>query len=276
MNTSQLQATPDADTSVLLRVLVVAGALVGFAVLSLLMSGAANAESRAPSPAGPDRPGVLGQVVHDVAGQAESVLQAAHQASAAAAPLVQQVTEPVSPLLEPVVRPLSTVAAPLLSTLAPVTHAVGADPVITAVAGGSVPSLPVSSPRPRDDSGDQAPVMAVEQASRSVPRVEPAVPGARFDAVPLRRQSRGHSPDPGAITAGVMSGFGGGGVPPSTPSTAMLGGAVSAGSSGQHGGESAVTASGAVVPGSGSTWLAAPSGRWSLRWLVFYGNAHPS
>jgi hypothetical protein len=73
--------------------------------------------------------------------------------------------------------------------------------------------------------------------------------------------------------AGPMSGAGGGGMP---ADLSGVSGAMSAGSGAQHGGEFAVTAAGSSMPGTDRTWRAPPAGSWSLRWLEYYGNDHPS
>jgi hypothetical protein len=268
MDSSQIEDEQGAGRSALARVLLVAGALVGFTVLAVLLSGTANAAEK-PSPGQPDRPGLLSA--------AEQPLRA----------VVKPVTDLVEPVLAPVTRPVVKVVAPVLSVVRPVTepvlrpvlhavapvtapvvHAVEPDPAVEAVAGKTATT-------PRDDvrpaPAQPGPAVTTGRSEVLLPTVtsERATSSAAHE-----RQHPNVQADRG--TAGWMSGPDGGGPTPPTPAAPAASGSMSAGSAGQHGGEYAVTGSGSSVPGTDRTRRAPPGGHASLYWLVFYGNDHPS
>lgn len=277
MNTSQFDTVPADERSVLARVLVVAGTLVGFGVLAVLLSGTANASERSPDQ--PDRPGLLsvaGKPLQNAVKPAGPVLRSVtdvvHTVSSQVAPAVTPVTALVEPVLAPVTRPVVKAVAPVLSVVRPVTepvvHVVGADPAVKAVAGTMVTA-------PRDDV-QPAPV---EQRQASTPAVTSSRLESDVAAVPEQPRAE-RSPNPGTVVgrdaASRMSGSEGGGSTPPAPAAPAASGAVSASSAGQHGGESGVTEPGSGVPGTDRTWRAPPGGHAPLYWLVFYGNDHPS
>ncbi len=302
MNTSQSGSSAPAYGAAFARLFVVAGAVVGFTVLAFLLAGRADAAEHT-QPAEPDRPGLagsLGRVTGQVAGPVDRALrpetEVVHSVSAAAAPVVRPVLEPVEPVLAPVVRPVAKAAEPVLSALAPVTgpvtrpvvdalapvtepvtRAVGADSVVAAV-------VPRPVPGPRDDTAGHGSASSSSQAPESSPAAR-----MRSDEVTVRSEDVSgpvchvvrHVDAPATrfatTSAGESSRSDGGGAPswPASPEVAGTG-AMSAGSSGQHGGEYAVTAAGSAMPGSDRTWRAPPAGVWSLHWLEYYGNDHPS
>ncbi len=290
MDTSQSDAAA-VHKSVIARWLIVAGAVVGFAVLALVLSGRADAAER-DVPAAPDQSGVLGSIGHTVehvTGPADRVLRpmtgTVHAVSAVAEPVVQQVAKPLEPVVSSVVRPIAKTVEPVLSVVEPVTapvtrpvlhalapvvdpvtHAVGADPVIETVSGHPVRTSPGT---PRDDIG----VTPVHGDATAVTPEPPQVPRP---AVTVRTEL-GRNHGSGGTFAGDHPGSGGGGVPasPGAPGAVNSGGSVSAGSSG-HGGEYAVSASGPRIAGTDRSWRAPPAGSWSLHWLEYYGNDHPS
>ncbi|MEA5363879.1 hypothetical protein VA596_30395 [Amycolatopsis sp., V23-08] len=327
-----------------LRVLVVAGALFGFTLLALAVSGAADASEGSPPPglldgAGQTVHGVLEPVepvlkpvtgtVHDVTAQvapaAKPVTGAVHDVTARVAPVVKPVTgavhdvtsqvaplvkpvagtlHAVSSLAEPVVKPVTSGLEPVLAPLTrPVLQA--AEPVLSALRPVTEPVLnavsPVTSPVLRATAPVTAPVVRAIGAEHvaPVPTGKPATPAPRGDTTapwavaghPVTVASvveqgdtqRRHDAQLGsrhlagdtdaAGVAGPMSGSGGGGLP---ADVSGMSGAMSAGSGGQHGGEYAVTAAGTGTPGTDRSWRAPPAGSWSLHWLEFYGNDHPS
>ncbi|MFB9924120.1 hypothetical protein ACFORO_10040 [Amycolatopsis halotolerans] len=292
------------DTSVrhplALRVLVVAGALFGFTLLALAVSGAANASEGSPPPA---RPGVLDQVgdtAHDMLKPVGPVLKpvtdTVHAMTSRVAPAVKPATDGLEPVVARLTRPVLHAAEPLLATVRPVTapvlhavspvtspvlratepltapvvRAVGAEHVVPAVTGhpeavrpakpaphGDFGSAPVAAP-----AGPGGPVVVKQTGSQRRPDV-------RAGAVSVAR----HSGSAQIGVAGPLSGSGGGGLP---ADVAGVSGALSAGSGSQRGGEFAVTDAGSGMPGTDRTWRAPPAGAWSLHWLEYYGNDHPS
>jgi len=283
MDTSQSDDTLVGHPLVL-RVLVVAGALFGFTVLALLMSGAAHASEGAPPPA---RPGLLdhvGDAVHSGLAPAEPVLKpvtgAVYTVSAQVAPVVEPVVRAVEPVTQPVVRAIE----PVLSALRPVTR-----PVLHALSPVTAPVLHALSPVTSPVRHAVAPVIA-PAAESVVPAVpgRPTPPEPRADtisspaaAVPADRAGpalahRGHEPDIRRVAGSEIRdvpGSGGGGSPADVHGVS---GAMSAAPGGQHGGEYAVTTSGLPLPGTDRAWRAPPGGPPSLYWLVCYGNDHPS
>ncbi|MEV7045201.1 hypothetical protein [Amycolatopsis sp. NPDC051061] len=286
MNSSQFEDERDVGRSALARVLLVAGALVGFAVLAVLKSGTANAAERS-SPEHPDRPGLLSAAEQPLRAAVQRadplvrpVTDVVHTASSRVAPVVTPVTDLVEPVLAPVTRAVVKAVAPVLSVVRPVTEPV-LRPVLHAVA-------PVTEPVVRAVGADSA-VEAVAGKTTTPPddvRPAPAQPGAtgRSEApftAPERATSSAASGSPASVrpdreTASRMSGPDGGGTTPPAPAAPAASGSMSAGSAGQHGGEYAVTGSGSTVPGTDRTRRAPPGGHASLYWLVFYGNDHPS
>ncbi|WP_290056106.1 hypothetical protein [Amycolatopsis solani] len=292
MDTSLTDDTP-VGHPVVLRVLVVAGALFGFTLLALAVSGAANASEGSP----PDRPGVLsraGSTAHDLlkpAGPAlKPVTGTVHAVTSRVAPAVKPVTNGLEPVIAPVTRPVLHAAEPVLSALRPVTapvvHALSpvTSPVLRATAPVTAPVVravtgwPAKS-APRDDSGATPGNPAPRGDFGSVPVaagpsgpvvVEQAHAQRRHDVRAAARWAAGRS---GSVRIGAADPRPGsdGGVPP-----ADVSGALSAGSGAQHGGEFAVTGAGSGVPGTDRTWRAPPAGAWSLHWLEHYGNDHPS
>ncbi|WP_146073606.1 hypothetical protein [Amycolatopsis sp. CA-126428] len=266
MDTSQSEDVRVGDGLILARVLLVAGTLVGFAVLALLMSGTANA-SESSSPDHPDPPGLLSAVGKPLRGALEPV---ANLAEPVLAPVVRPVVTAVAPVLS-VVRPVTEpVLRPVLDAVAPVVHAVGADPAGPVVIPGTT--------RPRDDVRP-APAEQAAAATTGQPAVE---------AVVSSRQPRADRPvfaevtaKDAAVPAGSArsartSGPDGGGSVPPAPEGPAASGTTAAGSAGQHGGEYAVTGSGSSMPGTDRAWRAPPDGCAPPYWLVFYGNDHPS
>lgn len=295
MDTSQ---TDDALVRhpVVLRVLVVAGALFGFTVLALLASGAAHASEGSPPP---DRPGLLdrtGDTVHDALKPVEPVLKPVtgglYAVSSQVAPVVKPVTSGLEPVIAPVTRPVFRAAEPVLSALRPVTrpvlHALSpvTSPVLRAAAPVTAPlvravgaesAVPVvtgqpAQPKPREDIS--APPAAVGPAGRTGPVVADRGTAQRGPVLrDVSRQFSGYVVSDVAGLAGPMSGSGGAGLPADAHGVS---GAMSAGSGGQHGGEYAVTAAGSRARGTDRAWRAPPGGPPSLYWVVFYGNDHPS
>ncbi|MGW4529111.1 hypothetical protein [Amycolatopsis sp. NPDC004378] len=243
----------------------------------------------------------FGNTAHDVlkpVGPAfKHVTGPVHAVTSQVAPMVKPVTNGLEPVVTPLTRPVLHAAEPVLSALRPVTapvvhavspvtspvlhatapltapvvRAVGAADVVPAVTGLPKAGRP-TLPMPRADSGS-APVDAGP--------AEPGVPVADKRADAQRRQDvratvwsvAGHSGSAEIGIAGPMSGSGGGGLP---ADVAGVSGAVSAGSGAQHGGEFAVTGAVNRMPGTDRTWRAPPAGAWSLHWLEYYGNDHPS
>ncbi|MEV6446444.1 hypothetical protein [Amycolatopsis sp. NPDC051716] len=269
MDTSQSEDIRVGEGSILARVLLVAGTLVGFAVLALLMSDTAHA-AESSSPDHPDRPGLLSAVGKPLRGALEQARPVTDLVEPVLAPVVRPVVTAVAPVLS-VVRPVTEpVLRPVLDAVAPVAHAVGADPASTVVIAGTT--------RPRDDVRP-APAEQAATATTGQPEAE---------AVVSSRQPRADRPafaEPTAKDAGVpaglarsarMSGPDGGGSMPPAPEGLAASGTTSAGSAGQHGGEYAVTGSGSSLPGTDHAGRAPPGGCAPLYWLVFYGNDHPS
>ncbi|MFJ1768153.1 hypothetical protein ACIOD2_48090 [Amycolatopsis sp. NPDC088138] len=282
-----------------LRVLVVAGALFGFTLLALAVSGAADASEGSPPP---DRSGLLdrvGNVAHDVLEPAGPVLKPVagtlHDVTSQVAPVVTPVTSGLEPVLAPLTRPVLHAAEPVLSALRPVTepvlHAVSpvTSPVLHATApvtapvvraigaehGGPALTGQPATPTPRGDSS--VPPVAAAPAEHLVP-VAPVVvkqgdSRRRHDAQAGSRHVAGDPVADATGVAGPMSGSGGGGLP---ADVSGMSGAMSASSGGQHGGEYAVTTAGTGALGIERSWRAPPAGSWSLHWLEFYGNDHPS
>ncbi|MEU8635504.1 hypothetical protein AB0C38_25355 [Amycolatopsis sp. NPDC048633] len=285
-----------------LRVLVVAGALFGFTLLALAVSGAANASEGSPPP---DRSGLLdraGQTVHGVLEPVEPVLKpvtgTVHAVTSQVAPVVKPVTSGLEPVLAPLTRPVLRTAEPVLSALRPVTepvlHALSpvtspvlqatapvTKPVVRAIGAENVaPALTgqPAEPAPRGDTSAPpvaaAPVERIAQAGWNAPAVvKQGDAQRRQDAQAGSRHIAGEAVPDSAGVAGPMSGSGGGGLP---ADVSGMSGSMSAGSGGQHGGEYAVTAAGTGEPGTDRSWRAPPAGSWSLHWLQFYGNDHPS
>ncbi|MET8846040.1 hypothetical protein [Amycolatopsis sp. NPDC004625] len=287
---------------VLLRVLVVAGALFGFTLLALAVSGAAGASEGSPPPG---RPGLLegtGHTVHGVLEPVEPglkpVTDTVHELTSQVAPAVKPVTSGLEPALAPLTRPVRQAAEPVLTAVqqvtepvlhavspvtstvlhatapvtAPVVRAIGADHVVPAVTGQPV------RPTPRGDASAPPVSAALGERVASIDRTAPVVDDQRGlqrrrDAQLGARHRAGDANADAAGVAGPLSGSGRGGLP---AGVAGLSGALSAGSGGQHGGEYAVTAAGSVIPGEDRTWRAPPDGVWSLHWLEYYGNNHPS
>lgn len=296
MNTSPFETVPADERSVLVRVLVVAGTLVGFGVLAVLLSGTANASER--SPDRPDRPGLLsaaGKPLQSTVKQADSVLRpvtdVVHTASSQVAPVVKPVTDLAEPVLAPVTRPVVTAVAPLLPVVRPVTepvlrpvlnavapvtepvvHAVGAAPAVKAVAGTTA-TTPRDDVTPAPASPATVQVLPISHPETAAPAEKPLADQV-LSAV--AQEQRHPSAQAEHRVADRMSGPDGGGSTPPTPAAPAASGAVSANSAGQHGGEYAVTETGSTVPGTDRAWRAPPGGPPSLYWLVFYGNDHPS
>ncbi|WP_326958750.1 hypothetical protein [Amycolatopsis sp. NBC_01286] len=322
MDTSLTDTTP-APHPFVLRMLILAGALFGFTVLALLVSGTANAAEGSPPP---DRPGLLdqaGQTVHGVlepvepalkpvtgtlhavTTQVEPVLKpvtgTVHTVTSQVAPVLKPVTDTVyavtsqvAPVLEPVTSGLEPVVAPLIHAVKPVTSPVLSalrpvtQPVLHALSPATEPVLQSLSPVTEPVLHVTAPVTASPvrpiRTDQVVPAVtgQPAVPqpreGASASPVQARVFAVVHSGSSQAVaktadTAVPMSGSGGGGLPADVSGTS---GAMSASPGGQHGGEYAVTSAGSRVLGTDRAWRAPPGAAWSLYWLVFYGNDHPS
>ncbi|MET8999245.1 hypothetical protein [Amycolatopsis sp. NPDC004169] len=296
MDTSRTDDTP-VEHPLVLRVLVVAGALFGFTLLALAVSGAANASEGSPPP---DRPGLLGGVgsaMHDVlkpVGPAlEPVAGTVHTVTSRVAPVVKPVTDGLEPVAAPVTRPVLHAAEPVLSALRPVTkpvlhalspvtspvlhatapltapvvQAVGAEHVLPAVTGHPATDQP-AKPGPREDSG-AVPVVAAPAGPTGPVVVNQAGSSRPHAAVPVA----GHPGSADIGVAGPLSGSGGGELP---AGVSGVSGTMSAGSGARHGGEFAVTVAGSGIPGTDRTWRAPPAGAWSLHWLEYYGNDHPS
>ncbi|MFJ7216574.1 hypothetical protein [Amycolatopsis sp. NPDC098790] len=281
MDTSQYEDT--SDRSVLARVVLMAGALVGFGFLAVLLSGTANAAERSPEP-----PGLLSEVGKPLKGidpALQPVTDVVHSTTSRLAPAVDPVAAAAGPLLAPVVRPVAEVVAPVLSVVRPVTEpvlkpvlhavapvtepvvrAVGAEPVVKAVGGDAV--------APRDDvrPAPAGPGNRPEVVAPAV-RAQPQRVAAVAVAVHHAGSQAGRTAD--EWTSGSDSG---GSTPhaPPMPDVPGTGGSMSTGTSGQHGGEFAVTVSRSVMPGVDRTWQAPPGGPQSLYWTVFFGNDHPS
>ncbi|WP_410599552.1 hypothetical protein [Amycolatopsis sp. lyj-90] len=303
MNTSQSRALSGDGLIVLRQVLVVTGALFGLALLSILLSGTANASDRSPEPGGS---GLLGDVVgagaEPVMPLLESVAKPVHRVASEVAPVVEQVTKPVEPVLSQVVRPVAKVAEPVLRVLEPVTgpvtrplldslapvtepvaHAVGAERVITALDGepskSEQPAVSGSASR-SDVSAGSAPSPAIEVHSGLVGSADSAWARAaeRGQSVPGRE--RPVSPETthsGEVSVVKVPGPAGGGPAlPSGPGFVGVGGSMSASSGGSHGGEYAVTESGTGMPGTDRAWRAPPDDRKSVPWPDEYGHDHPS
>ncbi|MBB5852102.1 hypothetical protein ACFQ05_02365 [Amycolatopsis umgeniensis] len=274
MKSSQSQAIAEASGStVLARLFVTAGALLGFVVLAVLMSGAADAAEK---PAEPDDHAFLGNVLHPV-----------HELTSEMAPVVERVTKPVEPVVSPVVRPVvkavepvlnvvrpvtGPVTKPLVRTLAPITHVVGADPVADAVTG--TPARPVP-PAPRADVSPEPLIYSGPQARKQEMRV-PAMP--RASAVPLREYAAERTSEQDDVQLSAPSGHSDGGGPalPAGPGAVQTGGTMTAGGSGAHGGDHAVTETGSGMPGTDRAWRAPPDDRRAVPWPDDYGIDHPS
>lgn len=286
--------TDDAPTGqpLLLRMLVVAGALFGFTLLALAVSSAADAAEGAP----PDQHSLLGRVgntAHDVlepvAPALKPVTDAVHVVSSQVAPVVKPVTNGLEPVLAPLTRPVLDAAEPVLSALRPVTR-----PVLHAVSPVTSPVLhataPLTAPVVRAMGGERVVPAVIGQPVTGRPETPaprgaagfppvaagtPAVstrPVAQHTAgVSAVRHVAGHLGSDKAGIAGPLSG--GGGMP---ADLSGMSGAMSASTGSAPGGEFAVTASGSGMPGADRTWRAPPAGAWSLHWLEHYGNDHPS
>ncbi|GLY44467.1 hypothetical protein Amsp01_104900 [Amycolatopsis sp. NBRC 101858] len=284
---------------VVLRVLVVAGALFGFTLLALAVSAAADASEGPP----PDRPGLLdhvGSTVHGVLKPAEPALTPVTEPVRAVTSQVARVAKPVTnglePVLAPVTRPVLHAVEPVLSALRPVTEpvlhavspvtspvlratapltdpvvrAVGAEHVVPAVTGLQESERP-AHPAPREDIVSSPSVTAPAGSGTPVTVTSADPQRSRFVHAAVR-PAAGHSGSRIGV-ADPTSGSGGGGLPADVSGAS---GAMSASPGGQHGGEYAVTTAGSAVPGSDRTWRAPPAGAWSLHWLEYYGNDHPS
>ncbi|MCR6489644.1 hypothetical protein M8542_43200 [Amycolatopsis sp. OK19-0408] len=283
----------------LLRVLVVAGALFGFTLLALAVSESADASEGSP----PDRPGLLehvGSTAHGVLKPVEPVLmpvtEPVHAVTSQVARVAKPVTNGLEPVLAPVTRPVLRAAEPALSALRPVTepvlHAVspvtspvlratapltapvvraaGAEHTVSAVSGLQQSERP-AKPAPREDIASSPSVTAPAGSSTPVPVT--STDPQRPRVVHAAGRSAGGPSGSRIGVAGPLSGSGGGGLP---ADVSGVSGAMSAGSGAQHGSEFAVTAFGSGLPGTDRTWRAPPAGAWSLHWLEYYGNDHPS
>ncbi|MEU7785490.1 hypothetical protein [Amycolatopsis sp. NPDC049159] len=292
--------TDDAPTGqpLLLRMLVVAGALFGFALLALAVSGAADASEGSP----PDRPGLLdhvGSTAHSVLKPVEPVLTSVtkpvHAVTAQVAQVAKPVTNGLEPVLAPVTRPVLRAAEPLLSALRPVTelvvHAVspvtspvlhatapltapvarsiGAEDVVPVVTGRQDGDWP-AKPTPREDVSSPS---VAAPAGGSTPVTVTSADPWRSRVVHAAVRSAAEQPGSRIGGADPVPLSGGGGLPDDVSGAS---GTMSASAGGQHGGEYAVTAAGSSVPGTDRTWRAPPAGAWSLHWLEYYGNDHPS
>ncbi|MFD5089794.1 hypothetical protein ACFWMR_04295 [Amycolatopsis thailandensis] len=294
MNTSQSRASIAESATILRRVLVVIGSLFGLAFLAVLLSGTASASDKSPKP---DDPGLLGGVVDTAAEHAmpllESVERPVHRVASAAAPLVEEATKPVEPVLAPVVRPVAKVAEPVLKAVEPVTapvtrpvldalapitrpvaQAAGADRVIEPVDSRMSPPEEVTAPesRPRAD-------LAATSEMVSTLDVHSGPSGRREFAGPrsaLVEQSSSERVLPAEISAGKVSGAGGGPSLPSGPGSIGVGGSTSMGSTGSPGPQYAVTETGTGMPGTDRAWRAPPDDRRSVPWPDEYGLDHPS
>ncbi len=286
-----------------LRMLVVVGALFGFTLLALAVSGAADASEGSPPP---DRPGLLDQVGHTVQGALKPVEPAlkpvtgtVHAVTSQVAPVVKPVTSGLEPVLAPLTRPVLTAVEPALSALrpatepvlhalspvtlpvlratapvtAPVVRAIGAGHVVPALTGQPATGQP-AKPSPR---GDVSPLSVEAALVKQVDRIAPVVgkqgdPQRRHDTQVGTRHVAGDAVADVTGVAHPMSGSGGG-LP---ADVSGMSGAMSASSGAQHGGEYAVTAAGTGIAGTDRSWRAPPAGAWSLHWLEYYGNDHPS
>lgn len=288
MSTSQSRASPGDATSVLVRVLMVIGALLGLAFLAVLLSGTADAS---------DQTSDADHTTRLLSSVAEPIQQVASDT----APLVEQVTKPLEPVVSPVVRPVAEAVEPVLQIVGPVTEpvtrpvldalspitdpvarTVGAEPVIEAVGGQRAQPEPAPAPASRADVGTDLERFAALGArpelngvhSGPVPNVGPSwtLLAARNEPIPDR------TAQPDELSAGSVSGLGGGGGPalPSGPSAGGIVGSMSAGSAGSHGGEHAVTETAMTMPGTDRAWRAPPDDRRSVPWPDEYGNDHPS
>ncbi|WP_370948484.1 hypothetical protein AB5J62_13105 [Amycolatopsis sp. cg5] len=297
MDTSLTDDTP-AGHPLVLRLLVVAGALFGFTLLAMAVSGAAEASEGGPPQ---DQPGLLDRfegtvhgvlkpvgpavkpvtgTVHSVTSQvASTVTPGTRGLERSLAPLtcpVSHAAEPVLSALRPVTEPVLRATSPVLHAVAPVTEpvvrAIGAERVVAAVTGQP------AKPAPRGDV--TTPPAAGIPGEQTVSDTRPG-PGVltrsaaqrRPDARIGSRHGAGEASSDAAGIAGPMSGAGGGGLP---ADVSAMSGATFVGAGGQHGGEYAVTASGSVMPGTDRLWRAPPAGAWPLYWLKYYGNDHPS
>ncbi|WP_410633838.1 hypothetical protein [Amycolatopsis sp. cmx-4-83] len=280
----------------LVRVLVVAGALFGFTLVALAVSQAADASEGPP----PDRSGLLGHIgstAHGVLKPVEPVLtpvtEPVHVVTSQVAQVVKPVTHGLEPVLAPVTRPVLRAAEPVLSALRPVTEPVlhALSPVTSPVLHATAPlTAPVvraveaehvvreatgtpenDRPVPREDVVSSRSAAAPAGGSAPV-TVSTAGPQRPRDVHAAPRSAAGQSGSRIGV-AGPVSGSGGGGLPADVSGAS---GAMSASPGGRHGGEYAVTAAGSAVPGTDRTWRAPPAGAWSLHWLEYYGNDHPS
>ncbi|WP_284740422.1 hypothetical protein [Amycolatopsis sp. RTGN1] len=274
-----------------LRVVLVAGALFGFTLLAITWSGAADASERTGPPGRPALLDRVGDTVHDALQPAKPALEpvtgAVHAVTSQVASVVKPVTRGLEPMVAPVISPVLHAAEPVLTAVRPVT-----DPVLHAVSPVTAPVLRATAPL-------TAPVVRAIGAEHVVPAVT-GNPAAGWPAIPVPRDDIVASPaetepvvvtqagqqrrhDAGAVSrhvggdgrpdAGPASGPDGGGPP---AGFSDMSGAMSASPGGQHGGEYAVTTAGGAVPGTDRTWRAPPAGVWSLHWLEHYGNDHPS
>ncbi|WP_410597496.1 hypothetical protein [Amycolatopsis sp. lyj-23] len=285
---------------VILRVLVVAGALFGFALLALAVSGAADASEGSPPP---DQPGLLdstGHIVHGVLKPVGPVLTpvtgTVHAVTSQVAPAVRPVTSGLEPALAPLTRPVLRAAEPVLAALRPVTEPVldavspvtspvlratapVTAPVVRAIGAGHVAPAVTTQPAKPTPRGDISAPPVVAAPGELVPSIDRATPVVDAQSGDQRRRdaqvgARHLCGDADAAgVAGLMPGSGGGGPPADVAGTS---GAMSASSGAQHGGEYAVTAAGSAIPGVDRAWRAPPAGVWSLHWLEYYGNDHPS
>ncbi|MFI6302888.1 hypothetical protein ACIBCH_13530 [Amycolatopsis thailandensis] len=290
MSTSQSPAIPGEGGTVLARVLVMAGTVVGFAVLAVLLAGKADAADRS---AEPGDHGVLGTIT-----QTDRLLRPVYQVAAATGPTVERVTDPVEPVVAPVVRPVVKAVEPVLHVAAPVTEpvtrpvfhalapvtkpvtrAVGADRVIDIAAG--TPPDRKSVPAPRADVNPEP-----AHSAGPAPEVQPGLPvqdSARERPLPAALPTPDPARHPIAATStpelSATSGHGrGGGGPalPAGPGGVQTGGTMTAGASSSHGGEHAVTETGTGMPGTDRSWRAPPDARPEVPWPDYYGLDHPS
>ncbi|MEV7551889.1 hypothetical protein AB0N89_19880 [Amycolatopsis sp. NPDC089917] len=290
MNTSPSPAIPGEGGTALARVLVMAGAVIGFAVLAVLLAGRADATDRS---AEPGDHGILGTIT-----QADRLLRPVHQVAAETAPVVEQVTEPVQPVVAPVVRPVVKAAEPVLHVAAPitepvtrpvvralapvtepVTRAVGADPAIDIIAGTQPDKRSVPAPRadvspapaqPAGPATDVHPGLAASDSAR-----ETSLPGG-LPTPDSARHLTAATPTPDLSATSGHGRGGGGPALPAGPGTAHTGGTMTAGASSSHGGEHAVTETGTGVPGTDRSWRAPPDARPEAPWPDEYGLDHPS
>lgn len=270
--------------------------MFGFTLLALAVSQAADASEGPP----PERPGLLdhvGNTAHGVLEPAEPVLTPVTEPVHVVTSQVARVVKPVNglePVLAPVTRPVLRAVEPVLSALRPVTepvlHAVSpvtspvlhataplTAPVVRAVGAEHVPAVighPKSDrPAPREDAVSPPNVIAPAGGSAPVTVTLTDLQQRPHDGHAALRPAAGQSGSTWAGVADPMSGSGGGGLPADVSGAS---GTMSASPGGQHGGEYAVTTAGSAVPGTDRTWRAPPAGAWSLHWLEYYGNDHPS